>query len=86
MVGRIELVTPEQRQCLSRLANAPVPERPLPNLAGLRQSAAKREEVPAAYLALGRFRNALIRDEQQQRPTESLRAFIKLNGLDEYQP
>ncbi|HEY2951692.1 MAG TPA: hypothetical protein VGK40_03860 [Verrucomicrobiae bacterium] len=86
MVGRIELVTPEQRELLRRIAKAPILERPLPKLADLRQSSGKEEAVPAAYLALGRFRNALIMDEQQQRPTEPLRAFIALNGLDQYQP
>jgi hypothetical protein len=34
-----------------------------------------------AYFKLGRFRNALILDEQKQRPTPALNAFIKKNSL-----
>ena len=86
MVGRIELVTPEARQLLHTIAKAPLLERALPKLARLRESPGKLDAVPAAYLALGRFRNALIMDEQQHRPTEALRAFITLNGLDQYHP
>jgi hypothetical protein len=86
MVGRIELVTPEQRQLLQRIASAPIPERPLPKLADLRQARGKEETVPATYLALGRFRNAIIIDEQKRRPTDTLRTIIDLNGLEQYQP
>jgi hypothetical protein len=50
------------------------------------RKATKPAPVPAAYLALGRFRNALIMDEQKQRPTESLQAFIAVNGLNKYRP
>jgi hypothetical protein len=34
-----------------------------------------------AYLSLGRFRNALILDEMDRRPTEALKAFIANYGL-----
>lgn len=37
-----------------------------------------------AYLDLGRFRNALILDEQQRRPTKGLAQFIALFGLHGY--
>ena len=45
-------------------------------------------EVPLvyrAYLKLGRFRNALILDEQARRPTPALGEFISVNGLSAYQ-
>jgi hypothetical protein len=37
--------------------------------------------MPQAYRDLGRFRNALLLDEYQARPTPSLEAFIRLNRL-----
>jgi hypothetical protein len=85
MIGRIELVTPEQRRLARQIADAPVSKRPLPSLAQIRKSPGS-DPIAASYLALGRFRNALIRDEQRRRPTESLRAFIDTNALDEWQP
>ena len=39
-------------------------------------------EVYRNYLALGRFRNALILDEQRKRPTPQLAAFIQGFGLE----
>lgn len=38
--------------------------------------------MPPAYHKLGRFRNALLLDEYQARPTPALEAFIRLNGLE----
>jgi hypothetical protein len=40
-----------------------------------------RGAMPPAYHDLGRFRNALLLDEYEARPTPSLEAFIRVNGL-----
>jgi hypothetical protein len=43
--------------------------------------------IPAiydAYLQLGRFRNALLLDEEKRRPTPELREYIKTNRFDAY--
>jgi hypothetical protein len=37
--------------------------------------------MPPAYRDLGRFRNALLLEEYETHPTQSLAAFIRLNGL-----
>jgi hypothetical protein len=41
-------------------------------------------EVYQDYLDLGRFRNALVLDEETRRPTAPLRDFIEKNGLGAY--
>jgi hypothetical protein len=54
---------------------------------GRRFSLDDRPDVPAdyrAYLALGRFRNALILDELHRRPTAALGAFVKNYQLEAY--
>jgi hypothetical protein len=38
------------------------------------------------YLDLGRFRNALLLDEEKRRPTEGLKAFVAKYGLTGFQP
>ena len=43
-----------------------------------------RGVMPAAYRDLGRFRNALLLDELQQRRSAALQMFAALNGLDNY--
>ncbi len=69
MVGRIELVSPEQRALLRQIAEGPAPAQPF------------GPEMPSAYKDLGRFRDALLLDEAEHRPTPALRSFIALNGL-----
>ena len=81
MVGRLELVTPEQRALLQKLAQAPVPTTAWAHFDMTGKQAVVRGAMPAAYRDLGRFRNALLLDEYQARPTPSLDAFIRLNGL-----
>jgi len=66
MIGRIELVTPEQRALLAKLATDP------------------EEEQRRDYLALGRFRNALLLDEEKRRPSPALKEFIVKNNLSAY--
>jgi hypothetical protein len=77
MIGRIEIVTPEQRALLRKIAAGPAP-----NLTT--QEAVQKSEIYADYLKLGRFRNALILDEQKRRPTLALNDFISKNGLEAY--
>ena len=101
MVGRIEIVTPRQRELLRDVARGPVSS---PNwvraalqkagggrenyyreewyqqlMAGTKSLASLNIEMPndyRAYLNLGRFRNALILDEQGRRPSDNLAKFI----------
>jgi hypothetical protein len=110
MIGRIEIVTPEQRSLLAKIAAGP-PE----NLGLMRGVTADSQSdffknpdnmrrwnavmsgempyrelglpIPAiydAYLQLGRFRNALLLDEEKRRPTPELREYIKTNLFDAY--
>ena len=80
MVGRIELVTPEQRRLLRQLAGAAAPTHNWA-LDTAAVAAPLTGGMPRAYLDLGRFRNALVLDEEKTHPTRSLDAFIKVNGL-----
>lgn len=75
MIGRIELVAPEQRALLKKIAAGAAPA-----LATV--EAAKNTPIYADYLKLGRFRNALILDEQKRRPTPALDDFISKNGFE----
>src|SRR5205085_1618274 len=110
MVGRIELVTPQQRSNLEQIAQMPAAEvtAEATRLRGdygriettspeqLRQVNSGRQSleeygisVPRSYqlyLALGRFRNALLLDEVARRPTPALEAFIYAHGLQGYRP
>ena len=63
MIGRIEIVTPEQRALLEKISADP---------------------QPGDYAKLGRFRNALILDEQKHHPKKALGDFIQKNSLDAY--
>lgn len=68
MVGRLEIVTPEQRAILRRIAMLPA-------------AAADGDVRFNLYKSLGRFRNALALDELEKRPSESLAQFVELHGL-----
>jgi hypothetical protein len=105
MVGRIELVTPGERESLARIAAGPCPDMSQfpqayftslnrftgdassPAGQALRRSATLAElkvPVPAVYqdfLDLGRFRDALVLNEEKRHPTEALAAFIASNRL-----
>jgi len=81
MVGRIELVTHEHRHLLRELAEGPIPTKSWARFANENGKPVITGAMPPAYHDLGRFRNALVLDELNRRPTESLRAFIQLNGL-----
>src|SRR5438552_9807693 len=81
LVGRIELVTPGLRQLLRQIADAPIPTKPWACLTNNGANWEYRGAMPPTYRDLGRFRNGLVLDELKQHPTESLRAFIEINGL-----
>ena len=107
MVGRIEIVTPRQRDLLKRVAAGPVSDPQWVRTAMTKANAGREDyyreewyqevmdgsrsltsiniEMPAdyrAYLNLGRFRNALILDENARRPSENLARFIKAYDLE----
>lgn len=110
VVGRIELVTPEQRALLAKIAAGPAPdmgearaemERMGSDFFAHPENAANWKdvitgkkpysalglaipEVYADYLELGRFRNALVLNEQMLRPTAALNDFISKNKLEAY--
>ncbi|MEO6054521.1 MAG: hypothetical protein ABIP97_10950, partial [Chthoniobacterales bacterium] len=114
MIGRIEIVTPEQRALLKKLAIGPAPD-----LSGMRGATADSQseffkhpentalwndimagkksirllgligaiKIPPLYidyLNLGRFRNALILNEEKNHPTPALKKFISENGFEAY--
>jgi hypothetical protein len=95
MIGRIELVSDAQRALIDEIKNGPVASAKwmnnIPETAARNKFFAGRSdfgdlgvEIPAdyqRYLDLGRFRNALLRYELQQRPSESLHQFIAQYGL-----
>jgi len=82
MVGRIELITPGHRSLLRQIADGPAPTR---GWAFWPTNSTRLEgEMPAAYRDLGRFRNALILDEQKRQATKALDTFIRFNGLQGY--
>jgi len=86
MVGRLELVTPQQRALLRQLAQAPAPVQSWAHYELKDNQPVVSGVMPAAYRSLGRFRNALLLDEFNARPTPSLAAFIRLNRLGAWQP
>jgi hypothetical protein len=102
MMGRIELISPEQRQLLQKLSTSSAAAIDTSWLTRLGDSPAAqgfREgcsnfgdlgvKIPdnyQTYLDLGRFRNALVLAEQRVHPTPGLAAFIKAYALYAYQP
>jgi hypothetical protein len=111
MVGRLELVTPQQRSNLQQIAQMPATEitaeanRLLTDYNDrigstspeqFRQVTSGRQSlegygisVPRSYqlyLALGRFRNALILEEVATRPTPGLETFVSDYALAGYPP
>ncbi len=99
MVGRIELVSPEQRPLLKKLAaiskvdafwTSNIPDSP----SGRKFREGRGDfgdlgvKIPSdyqSYLDLGRFRNALVLDQQRRHPTPGLANFIDRYGLDQFQ-
>jgi hypothetical protein len=65
MVGRIELVTPAQRDRLSRIA----------------ATAASQQQIATLYAQLGRFAAALVLEELRARPSGPLLEFARASGI-----
>jgi hypothetical protein len=98
MVGRIELVSPEQRAGLKKLAAMPTsdptwtwriknPKAEKKFLEGHSDFGDLGVKIPPdyqTYLDLGRFRNALLLDEQRHHPSANLARFIAAYGLAGY--
>jgi hypothetical protein len=95
MIGRIELVTPQHRRLLSKIATGPASDgRWRDELIRNRITGSLFVKIDAkipipedyrAYINLGRFRNALVLDEVKRRPTRSLKQFIGNYGLGAYE-
>jgi hypothetical protein len=95
MMARIEIVSPRQRELVRQIAQAPevdagwvwtIPESESRTrfFAGRPDFGKLDVAMPAnyqAYLALGRFRNAILLAEERRSPTESLAKFIETYGL-----
>jgi hypothetical protein len=111
MVGRIELVTPGERQglaqigelsaeetsaeaqrmreaifALSRSSDAKRVQDVMTGRLPLRATGVAVSRAYKMYLALGRFRNALVLDEAARHPTAGMAALISAYGLEGYQP
>ncbi len=95
MIGRIELVSAEQRQLLAKLGKTPASDGSWVDL--ISDSPARDKfleghsnfgdlgvEIPAdyqLYLQLGRFRNALVAAEERRHPSPNLTNFINVYQL-----
>ena len=95
MIGRLELISDQQRELINRIRETPVAS--VAWLKSIPDSPARRKfregnsefgdlgvEIPTdfqQYLDLGRFRNAILRAELVARPSENLGDFIKAYRL-----
>ncbi len=98
MVGRIELVSPEQKELLDKLSTMPIssPEwvsevRQSPNaikfFSGHSDFGDLGVKIPddyQVYLDLGRFRNALVLERARRQPSDSLAKFINNYDLQSF--
>jgi hypothetical protein len=99
MVGRIELVSPEQRETLDRLSRMPISDPQW--MSEIRSGEGGNKffsghsdfgdlgvRIPddyQAYLDLGRFRNALVLERQRRQPSDSLAKFINTYDLQSFE-
>jgi len=100
MVGRIELISPEQRELLAKLRQIRLSDGAwlqevqrskdyVKFVEGRIDFASTDITIPEdyrTYLDLGRFRNALVLAEQKVRPTKALAAFIGRYRLNSFVP
>lgn len=100
MIGRIELVSPQQRALLKKISVAEVSNQQWlkeaaqsPNAAAFFAGRSDFGDLGVAipedyrmYLDLGRFRNALVLDEARARPAPQLHLFINTYGLYAFGP
>ena len=99
MVGRVELISPEQRELIAELESMTISDGrwlvDLPDSPAARRLHEGRSDfgdlgvkIPddyRAYLDLGRFRNALLLAEQRSRPNDRLTLFINTYSLYPFQ-
>ena len=95
LIGRIELVTPQHRKLLRKIAAGPASDgrwrddllrnRITENLLTKIGATIPIPEDYRAYIGLGRFRNALVLDEAKRQPTKSLNQFIENYGLGAFE-
>jgi len=69
MIGRLEMVSPEQRQALGAIE-------------AMENVSAQMKPAWDAYASMGRFKSALLLDEQMHHPTAGARQFINLYGVN----
>jgi len=97
MIGRVELITPEQRKLLEKIAAGPISNsnwiEKIPNServayeAGRSTLSDQGAAVPSdyrQYMALGRFRNALASWYSAKNPKSNMHRFILTYGLEEF--
>jgi hypothetical protein len=98
MMARVELITAEQHELLAQIGRTTPSdgkwlEKIQPGESANRFFEGRENfgdlgvEIPAdyqTYLALGRFRNALVVAEEQRRPTANLTRFINTYGLEPF--
>jgi hypothetical protein len=68
MVGRIELVTPEERAVMARIGTS------------------GSDDAEALFAGLGRFRDALLLDEERRSPSPGLEQFMRQMSVAYYRP
>ncbi len=96
MMGRVELISDETSKLVKKIKSFPKPDAGwydrIPKSEARKKFFAGRSDfgdlgikIPRdyqAYLDLGRFRNAILRAEQDARPTRNLYHFLRLYGLN----
>jgi hypothetical protein len=68
MIGRLEMVSPQQRKALNTIA-------------AMDSISTQMKLAWDSYTGMGRFKNALMLDEQTHLATPGLRQFINLYGI-----
>lgn len=86
MIGRVEIVTPRQRELLGQIVAGPPSNALWMNQPAVSCAAPPTPVDYAAYQSLGRFRNALVLDELKRRPSKGLQTFVNNYGLGSYVP
>ncbi len=98
MIGRVELISDEQRALLDRLSQAAISEPDWiskiwesPNAQSFLTGHSEFDDLGVTvppdyqmYLALGRFRNALVTARLCEQPTDSLRKFVSTYQLEQF--
>src|SRR5690348_5888524 len=88
MIGRIEIVTPRQRKLFAEFVErfGAKPEKESTGSARPDRFPWIWDDFFKEYQQLGRFRNALVLDEEKRRPSPLLEQFIQRYQLQGYDP